>query len=84
MANPVHMFSLYDRKTRITRFLHIPITEKDENPTNAQIVAAVKKVQNHADRTGPGSIVSYLGISEEAFSQNNPDPEDQRWEPRSD
>jgi hypothetical protein len=82
MANPVHILSIYDRETRITRFLHVPITEKDENPTNEQIFSAVKKVQKHVDRTEPDTIVSYLGISEEATSQNNPDPEDQRWEPR--
>lgn len=82
MANPVHMFSIYDRATRITRFLHVPITEKNENPTNEQIFAAVKKVQKLVYRTDPDTIVSYLGISEEASSQNNPDPEDQRWEPR--
>lgn len=82
MANPIHIFSIYDRETRITRFLHVPITEKDENPTNEQIFAAVKKVQKQVDRTEPNTIVSYLGICEEAISQNNPGPDDQHWEPR--
>lgn len=81
MANPVHIFSIYAPETRVTRFLYVPVTEKNENPTNEQIFTAVKKVQRHVNRTEPDTIVSYLGIGQEAISQNNPD-EDQHWEPR--
>jgi len=82
MSNPVHIFSVYDPETRVTRFQYVPVTEKNENPTNEQILAATGKVQKYVNRFDSKAVVSYLGIGQEAMSLNNPDPDDQHWEPR--
>ena len=82
MENTVHIFSVYDPTRRVTRFLYVPVKPAYENPTNEQVLAATEKVQRYVGSYDSNGIVSYLGIGQEAMSKNNPDPEDQRWEPR--
>jgi len=50
MENEVHIFSVYDPTTRFTKVLYVPVTPRDENPSNEQIHSATKKAQRYVSR----------------------------------
>lgn len=77
---PVHIYSVYEPIARSTKFLYLPVTEKNEDLTPEQIFAAEKRVQKSVPSTT--AVVRYLGIGERAVSVTAPDQDDFHWEPR--
>ena len=78
--DPVHIFSIYEPIARSTKFLYLPVTEKNEDLTPEQIFAAEKRVQKSVPSTT--AVVRYLGIGMSAISMNAPDQDDFHWGPR--
>ena len=69
----VHIFSIYERETRSTKFVYKPVEAKDENPSAKQIRNAEQKLQRYVN--SGTAIVRYLGVGASAVSMNAADPD---------